>query len=80
MKIENGKWSSSNDELSIFDKKDLSKIIKKIHVFAEDKELSYDKIRILSNILETSELEDKLMVSILDADKEELKLFLKVTL
>jgi hypothetical protein len=80
MKIKNGKWSSSNDELSIFDKKDLSKNIKKIHVFAEDKELSYDKIRILSNILETSELEDKLMVSILDADKEELKLFLKVTL
>jgi len=80
MKIANGRWQSDNTDLSIFEKKDLSKIIKKIHVFAEGKTLSYDKIRILSNILETSESEDKLMVSILDADPDDLKLIIKATL
>lgn len=82
MHIVNGKWSKNSDELSSIDEHNLSKMIKKIKHFAEGQSLSHDKIRILSNILETSESQDELMVTILDADKEDLKIIqkLKVTI
>jgi hypothetical protein len=82
IKIKNGKWHRHDNELSSIDQHGISRMITKIKSFAGDKSLSHDKIRILSNILNTNELQDELMVSILDADKEDLKIIqkLKVTL
>lgn len=82
IKIKNGKWHRHDNELSSIDQHGLSRLIVKIKAFAGDNELSHDKIRILSNIFNTTKLQDELIVSILDADKEDLKIIqkLKVTL
>jgi len=80
--IKNGKWYRHDQELSSIDQHGISRMITRIKAFAGDKPLTHDKIRILSNILNTSASQDELMVTILDADKEDLKIIqkLKVTL
>ena len=74
MRIENGRWvMPSGEGITVMDGKNFSDIVGKVKAFSDGKSLSYNKIEILCNILETDDDKDYAMTKVMGMSSADIR-------